>query len=117
MWHPSLALFTDLAFYHSLIVCALYYYLWAKWIPKWKGYKLRQELVDLGGGAEAHSIAKVPIGELAAWDATHDAVGRLRSDINVATAVSSNLSEDKLGNVSIQVDSKDERVVHTVLPV
>lgn len=101
--------------YLSLLVCALYYYVWAKWIPKWKGYKLRQELVDLGGGAETHSIAKVPIDEVAAWDATHDAVGRLRNAAAVAS--SSEFSEEKVGHASFQADSKDEGVVQSVLPV
>lgn len=30
----------------------------------------------LEGGAQTHSLIKVPVGELAAWDATHDATGR-----------------------------------------
>lgn len=62
----------------SLIVCGIYYYFWAKLIPQWKGYEMRQELVDLGGGAETHVISKIPVNELMAWDINHDTTGTLR---------------------------------------
>jgi hypothetical protein len=48
-----------------------------KGIHKWKSYELCWELADLSGGAETHMISKVPVSELTAWDATHDAVDRL----------------------------------------
>jgi hypothetical protein len=61
----------------SLLACAIYYYLWAFLIPKWRGYKLRQELVNLGGGVQSNRLKKVPNSEVAEWDATHDSAGRL----------------------------------------
>lgn len=60
----------------SLLACGLYYWIWAIRIPKWRGYELRQELVDLGGGAQSHHLRKVPYDQVAEWDATHDASGR-----------------------------------------
>ena len=45
-------------------------------LPRLRGYRVRQELIDLGNGAQSHRLAKVPVAELAAWDAKHDAVGR-----------------------------------------
>lgn len=61
----------------SLIACAIYYWLWAFLIPKWKGYKLRQELIHLDGGVQSNRLRKIPHSELAEWDATHDATGCL----------------------------------------
>lgn len=70
---------TNILLRNRLLVCALYYYVWAKILPKWKGYALRQELVVLGGGAETHAILKVPLSQVVAWDADHDAVGKRRN--------------------------------------
>ena len=58
-----------------LLFCALYYLLWIYLIPRLRGYRIRQELIDLGNGAQSHRLAKVPISQLDEWDATHDAVG------------------------------------------
>ncbi|KAL4926214.1 amino acid permease-domain-containing protein [Aspergillus undulatus] len=60
-----------------LLACAIYYGFWAFLIPKWRGYKLRQELICLGDGAQSNRLHKVPDAEIAEWDATHDAAGRL----------------------------------------
>ena len=62
---------------HSLIACAIYYWLWVSLIPKWKGYKLRQELINLDDGVQSNRLKKVPNTEIAEWDATHDVAGRL----------------------------------------
>ncbi|KAF6807388.1 high-affinity methionine permease [Colletotrichum sojae] len=59
-----------------LLACGLYYWIWAVQIPKWRGYELRQELVDLGDGAQSHHLRKIPYDQVAEWDATHDASGR-----------------------------------------
>ncbi|TQN68468.1 High-affinity methionine permease [Colletotrichum shisoi] len=59
-----------------LLTCATYYWLWAFLLPKWKGYKLRQELISLDDGAQSNELRKVPISEVGEWDATHDAAGR-----------------------------------------
>ncbi|KAJ4394462.1 hypothetical protein N0V93_003680 [Gnomoniopsis smithogilvyi] len=86
-WYPPVGGKGDVSFWYGtycvtgvaiLIVCGIYYLVWAKLLPKWKGYTLRQEVVDLGQGAEAHRIAKVPNAQLADWDAEHDAVGHLQ---------------------------------------
>ncbi|BCS23659.1 uncharacterized protein APUU_40103A [Aspergillus puulaauensis] len=60
-----------------LVACGIYYILWAYAIPRWRGYTLRQELVSLGDGSQSNQLKKVPDAELAEWDATHDATGRL----------------------------------------
>ncbi|KAE8449884.1 hypothetical protein EG329_007361 [Mollisiaceae sp. DMI_Dod_QoI] len=113
-WYPPPGGKGDVSFWYGtycvtgiaiLIACGAYYYIWSKLIPKWKGYQLRQELVDLGGGAEAHRISKVPVDELEEWDANHDAVGRLRS-----APVVSYIGDAK-------VDSKDTSTVKAVLSV
>lgn len=67
----------------SLIVCGLYYVGWIYVVPKVRGYRIRQGLITLDNGAKTHKLFKVPVGELAAWDATHDALGR---DINDAAS-------------------------------
>lgn len=92
----------------SLIVCGIYYYVWAKWIPKWRGYQLRQEVVNLGGGAEAHLIAKIPVGEVEAWDANHDAAGRVRN------TVVTDLGDEKAVRASSEADSKNASAVQTL---
>ncbi len=69
-------------------------------IPKWRGYALRQALIDLGNGAEAHSLAKVLLNELEEWDATHDAVGRLR---NTTASSESDLGEKKVPTTTVEV--------------
>ncbi|KAJ9130961.1 High-affinity methionine permease [Pleurostoma richardsiae] len=64
-----------------LALCGMYYWLWAKLLPKCKGYELRQEVVYLENGAQTHKIEKVPKNEVAEWDATHDPIGRLRQTV------------------------------------
>ncbi|GKT51321.1 high-affinity methionine permease [Colletotrichum spaethianum] len=60
-----------------LLTCAIYYWLWAFLIPKRRGYKLRQELISLDDGVQSNRLRKIPNAEVDAWDATHDASGRL----------------------------------------
>ncbi|KAL4883920.1 amino acid permease-domain-containing protein [Aspergillus karnatakaensis] len=60
-----------------LIACAIYYFLWAFLIPIGRGYKLRQEVISLDDGAQSNRLKKVPVADVAEWDATHDAAGRL----------------------------------------
>lgn len=62
----------------SLIACGIYYFVWASLLPKWRGYALRQEVLSLDNGAQTHQLVKVPIEEIEVWDASHDALGRLR---------------------------------------
>ncbi|KAL2829857.1 amino acid permease-domain-containing protein [Aspergillus pseudoustus] len=59
-----------------LVACATYYVIWAYALPKWKGYQLRQELIELDNGAQSHQLKKIAHSEVAAWDAVHDVAGR-----------------------------------------
>jgi hypothetical protein len=40
-----------------------------------RGYRIRQGVITLDSGAKTHKLFKVPVAELAAWDASHDAHG------------------------------------------
>ena len=49
-------------------------------LPKWGGYAIRPEVLNLDGGHEAtHRLARVKLADLDEWDATHDESGLLRS--------------------------------------
>lgn len=61
-----------------IALCGIYYYFWVKIIPRIGNYELRQTVLDVGNGATAHKLIKVPRDQLAEWDAEHDAAGRLR---------------------------------------
>lgn len=43
-----------------LVICGLYYCVWILWLPKIKGYRVHQEVLDLGDGAQTHVLVKVP---------------------------------------------------------
>ncbi|KAJ5836392.1 hypothetical protein N7447_002418 [Penicillium robsamsonii] len=71
-----------------LLGCGTYYYFWAFAIPKWRGYKLRQELVNLGDGVQSNRLKKVANADVAEWDATHDAAGRpIESPVEIQVRV------------------------------
>ncbi|CAK7563052.1 MAG: hypothetical protein SEPTF4163_000909 [Sporothrix epigloea] len=59
-----------------VIACALYYWAWVYWVPLLRGYRLRQEVVFLENGAQTNNLVKIPIEQLATWDAEHDKSGR-----------------------------------------
>lgn len=61
----------------SLGVCGLYYIGWIYVLPRIRNYRIRQEVVEMDNGAKSHRLVKVPVPELASWDATHDALGRI----------------------------------------
>jgi len=61
---------------NSLIACALYYFAWIYILPKLRGYRIRQEILQLDDGAQSHKLVKVPISDLQEWDSQHDALGR-----------------------------------------
>ncbi|KAL0941687.1 high-affinity methionine permease [Colletotrichum truncatum] len=79
-----------------LLACAAYYWLWASLIPKWRRYKLRQELVSFEDGAQSNQLRKVPYDQVAEWDATHDASGRL---------ISASGSDVQVGEKSVRTSS------------
>ncbi|EME46989.1 hypothetical protein DOTSEDRAFT_94957, partial [Dothistroma septosporum NZE10] len=58
-----------------LLVCGAYYVGYIVVLPKVKGYKLRQELIELGDGAQTHVLRKIPREEVKEWDRVHDANG------------------------------------------
>ncbi|KAK1993376.1 high-affinity methionine permease [Colletotrichum falcatum] len=60
-----------------LLGCGVYYWLWICAVPRLKGYEIRQQILELADGAQSHKLVKVPVAELAGWDATHDQAGRL----------------------------------------
>ncbi|KAI5863700.1 amino acid transporter [Durotheca rogersii] len=73
-----------------IIVCALYYVFWMHLLPKWKGYEIRQEILNVENeGANTHRLVKVPLQELGKWDEEHDEAGRLRRRHHGASARSS----------------------------
>ncbi|KAJ0276560.1 hypothetical protein CBS470a_010720 [Colletotrichum nupharicola] len=64
-----------------LLGCGVYYWLWIYVVPKARGYRIMQHLLELADGAQSHKLVKVPVGDLAEWDATHDHVGRLLQQV------------------------------------
>jgi hypothetical protein len=64
----------------SIVACGVYYVVWKYVLPRLGGYRLRQEVLVLDDGAQSHQILKVPIEDVADWDATHDVVGRPLQD-------------------------------------
>lgn len=84
-WYPPTGGKGDVSFWYGTYVvtgvaivlsCVAYYVLWVKLLPRWRGYRLRQEVLQLDGGAQGHQLVKVPLEQVAEWDATHDAAGR-----------------------------------------
>lgn len=63
----------------SIIICGLYYIAWIYVIPHFGKYRICQEVIVLDDGAQTHALVKVPLHELAEWEATHDALGRKQS--------------------------------------
>ncbi|KAK2042065.1 high-affinity methionine permease [Colletotrichum somersetense] len=62
-----------------LIVCFVYYAVWMWLLPKWKGYRIRPEILEVSdNGANTHRLVQVPLSELAQWDNEHDDAGNLR---------------------------------------
>ena len=63
-----------------MLICGIYYVFWIYVLPRWKGYVIRAEVLDVdGGSANTHRLVRVPVAEAAQWDAAHDDAGRLRS--------------------------------------
>ena len=55
----------------------MYYYSGIYLLPKWGGYRIKQEVVVLGDGSSTNSLVRVPLSELERWDQDHDAAGRV----------------------------------------
>lgn len=84
-----------------LLICVAYYVVWIVWLPNIKGYKVRQELVHLGNGAQTHVLTKVPYADVEEWDRLHDANGQR---IDHAQFSDSSLSADE--KIAVSADSK-----------
>ncbi|CAK7900628.1 high-affinity methionine permease [[Candida] anglica] len=71
-----------------LIVCIIYYYVWAKVLPKIFNYQHRTLYYTLENGEKGHTVVKVPIDQVEDWDATHDSNGR---ELDVGDSSSDNI--------------------------
>ncbi|KAK6465320.1 amino acid permease-domain-containing protein [Scheffersomyces coipomensis] len=79
-----------------LIVCVLYYFVWAKLLPRLGSYKHRLVYYNLNHGERGHTVIKVKNEDIAKFDAEHDSTGRY-------------IGEDQDGsveNIAITVDSE-----------
>ncbi|CAK7916295.1 high-affinity methionine permease [[Candida] anglica] len=70
------------------IVCILYYYVWAKVLPKIFNYEHRVLYYTLENGEKGHTVVKVPFDQVEDWDATHDSSGK---EIEVGDSSSDNI--------------------------
>lgn len=62
-----------------IVLCGIYYVFWVYLLPRWGGYKLRPEILDVDDtGATTHRLIKVPLAEITKWDNEHDEAGRVR---------------------------------------
>jgi hypothetical protein len=59
----------------SLVLCGLYYWVWIYALPKARGYRIKQEVIGLNGGALTNRFVQVPLANLEEWDKSHDAAG------------------------------------------
>jgi len=48
-------------------------------LPKWRGYRIRQEVLALDNGATTHKLVNVKLAQLEQWDRTHDVTGKITS--------------------------------------
>ncbi|TEA10101.1 High-affinity methionine permease [Colletotrichum sidae] len=79
-----------------MIVCGLYYVFWMYLLPKWMGYEIRTEIVEVGNdGANTHRLVKVPKAEVVQWDAEHDEAGNLRRRNVTTVEIESSGSNEK----------------------
>ncbi|UJO14374.1 High-affinity methionine permease [Fulvia fulva] len=58
-----------------LLICGAYYVGYIVVLPRVKNYKLRQELIELGDGAQTHVLRKIAVSQVEEWDRLHDANG------------------------------------------
>ncbi|CAF9914569.1 hypothetical protein IMSHALPRED_001946 [Imshaugia aleurites] len=64
----------------TILICGIYYVFWMYLLPRFQQYQIRPEILSAGGSAATHKLVKVPAEQLAVWDSTHDASGRLVAD-------------------------------------
>ncbi|KAH9908935.1 high-affinity methionine permease [Xylariomycetidae sp. FL2044] len=62
-----------------VVVCFLYYAAWMWVLPRWRGYRIRTQVLDVDdNGANTHRLVRVPLVELQRWGDEHDDAGRVR---------------------------------------
>ncbi|CAJ2508920.1 Uu.00g139460.m01.CDS01 [Anthostomella pinea] len=62
-----------------ILACGVYYIAWMYLLPRWGGYELRPETLNVDtDGANTHRLVKVPLDGLVRWDEEHDEAGHLR---------------------------------------
>ncbi|CAG8956684.1 hypothetical protein HYFRA_00012228 [Hymenoscyphus fraxineus] len=102
-WYPPNEGDADVSFWYGtyivvgiaiILLCGVYYAFWVYILPKWGKYNIRQELVDLDGGAAMNRLVKVPDAELARWDETHDEVGRFIGEVESVGVVGGDEGSD-----------------------
>lgn len=76
-----------------LILCVIYYYIWAKVLPKHFRYHHRTLYYTLENGEKGHTVVKVPYDQVEEWDATHDSNGKKLE------------SDDSKSDIAIKVDA------------
>lgn len=60
-----------------IFICALYYYFWMTLLPRWGGYTIRSQVINVDdNGANTHRLLRVPNAQLEEFDASHDELGR-----------------------------------------
>ena len=64
----------------SIAICGIYYVAWMYVLPRLQSYRIRPEILSLGGSAATHRLVKVPAEEIGIWDSTHDASGGIVAD-------------------------------------
>ncbi|KAI2780126.1 amino acid transporter [Daldinia loculata] len=73
-----------------IVTCGIYYVIWIYALPRWGGYKIRPEIMNVEDqGATTHRLVKVPLNEVEKWDQDHDEAGHLRRRHVVASTTSS----------------------------
>jgi hypothetical protein len=80
---------------NSVVLCGIYYVFYIYVLPHWRGYRIRQEIVLLDGGANTHKLVKVPLDQLEEWDSTHNPLGGLVDDAAVTYSDTSVHSHEK----------------------
>ncbi|GKT85851.1 high-affinity methionine permease [Colletotrichum tofieldiae] len=78
-----------------ILLCVLYYVFWMYLLPRWLGYEIRTEIVDVdSNGANTHRLVRIPKAQVAQWDEEHDEAGNLRRR-RVTTELESSNSNEK----------------------
>ncbi|KAI8657852.1 High-affinity methionine permease [Fusarium keratoplasticum] len=67
-----------------LLLYGIYYLFWVYLLPRWGGYVILSELIEVGtDGANTHRLLKIPKAQIGQWDRHHDEAGKLHQG-NVA---------------------------------